>query len=392
MCVPYINRYSIPDQYIMTKEEYVLLYEKCRSGNCTEQEKKQLEEYQDDFSLENVHWNADELGDEQLVTSDIYQKLKESIRTQHVKKLQWYKLPLAAAIGITVLSLGLYLYWSRAEQVVKPAQIAVSPIIPGGNKAILTLEDGSRVVLDNSDNGVLANQGPAVISKEKNGKLVYNTVAVAANQPMKYNSIVIPRGGQYQLVLPDGTKVWLNAASSLRFPVAFTGKDRKVELSGEAYFEVAKNKEKPFHVIANGTEVEVLGTHFNVNSYTKEVNTTLVEGAVKLKATGNEVILKPGQSGITTENKGFDVKMADMESTLAWKNGLFIFHDENLHSIMEKVSRWYDVEIEYRGNVQHKQLYGKVSRYEQVKELLNNMELTGIVHFKIEGRRIIVMP
>ena len=254
-------------------------------------------------------------------------------------------------------------------------------------------------MLDHSGNGVLASEGDAVIRKEDDGKLVYNTSGQAAGQKTKYNSVLIPRGGQYQLTLPDGTKVWLNAESSLRFPVAFTGDTRRVELSGEAYFEVAKNKKKPFYVLAKGTEVQVLGTHFNVSAYNEAVETTLLEGSVKLNSNGNTALLKPGQSGTRNNIGAFKVENADLETAVDWKNGFFVFHDETIQSILQKASRWYDVEIEFRGNTASRQFYGKVSRYKNIDDLLKNLELTGEIHFKVEagsasgkGRRIIVMP
>jgi ferric-dicitrate binding protein FerR (iron transport regulator) len=208
------------------------------------------------------------------------------------------------------------------------------------------------------------------------------------------NTITTPRGGQYQVILSDGTKVWLNSATSLRFPVAFTGNSRNVELNGEAYFEVTKNAEKPFTVQANGTTTQVLGTHFNVNAYNDnaEVTTTLLEGSVRLQKGRTNAMLVPGEQG-TILNNGISIaiKTADIEEVMAWKKGYFIFHDENIINIMKQVSRWYDVDVEYENGVKDKEFGGTVSRYKDITELLNNMELTQAIHYKLEGRRLYIM-
>jgi len=377
----------------MNKEEFVSLYEKYLADNCTAEEIKRLESFQDDFNLDEIYQDQTE------TTDRIHQKLSESIEKSSTKKLQWYKLPLAAAVAILTVSALLYFSLQNTQDPVTKSQSARAVIVPGGNKATLTLDDGSEIVLDSNANGIVARQGAATIKKVEGGKIMYEAVLTDEALANKFNTIKIPRGGQYQLILPDGTKVWLNAASSLRFPVAFSKKDRRVELIGEAYFEVAKNKNKAFHVLANGTEIKVLGTHFNVNSYTPEVNTTLLEGSVQLLSGKNKLTLKPGQFGIKQPAGNFKSGKADLEAIVGWKNGYFIFHDESISSIMQQVSRWYDVDIEIKGNVEHKEFYAKLSRYKDISELLKNMELTGLVNFKIipgdasgKGRRIIVMP
>lgn len=385
----------------MKKEEYVLLYEKCVSGNCTEHEKKLLEEFKDEFSINELPWDETTLGNEQTVTDRMYKRLQQSIHENHkFRWMYWYKFSAAAAMAVIFLSIGLYFYLNSpvTQSKLVAKKDMKNDIAPGSNKALLTLADGSQIVLDNSSNGVLANQGNTVVRKEKDGQLVYDfSKSLSPNDKLHtvaYNSISTPRGGEYQLLLPDGTKVWLNAGSSLKFPVAFNGKQRKVELLGEAYFEVATNKKIPFTVITGQTEVEVLGTHFNVNAYQdiSGVNTTLLEGSVRLKNGEKQTLLKPGQSGIYTSSGDFTLQEVDVEEAVAWKNGYFVFQDENIRSIMAKAARWYDVEVEYRGNMTDKNFWGKVSRYENISELLKNMELTGSIHFKIEGRRVIVMP
>lgn len=203
-----------------------------------------------------------------------------------------------------------------------------------------------------------------------------------------------PRGGRYDLVLADGTKVLLNAASSITYPTRFSGKNRRVSITGEAYFEVAKNPDMPFIVTANNTETQVFGTHFNIMAYKDEpfVKTTLVEGSVKFKSAKSEVMLKPGQQGILAENADpISIQNADIEATLAWTKGYFIFQDEEIRSIMRKVARWYDVDIIYQPGLKYLSYGGSVSQYKNIPDLLKILQSTGTIHFKIEGRRVIVM-
>lgn len=275
------------------------------------------------------------------------------------------------------------------------SELAEKDIPPGGNKAILTLADGKTITLNEAADGELIKAEGLLIRKTGHGQLVYE---VAGNHAgYTYNTISTPQGGTYQIILPDGTKVWLNAASSLKFPTSFaTLKERKIELSGEAYFEVVKDAKHPFKVLTPKQEVQVLGTHFNVSSYADEtvVKTTLLEGAVRVsnlqKANAGMVVLKPGQQS-TLSNDGITVAKADLDEVLAWKNGVFVFNDEPLESIMKKVSRWYDVEVVYEGVDKHKLFGGSVSRFDNVSKVLRQLELTGGVHFKVEEGRITVM-
>ncbi|MGY0036944.1 FecR family protein [Pedobacter sp. NJ-S-72] len=206
-----------------------------------------------------------------------------------------------------------------------------------------------------------------------------------------------PKGGQYQLVLPDGTKVWLNAASSLRYPVAFQGNERKVELTGEAYFEVAKDKTRPFEVYSNNQVVQVLGTHFNINAYSNEpfVSTTLLEGSVKVtnSLTNAQKIIRPGQQSLISKDgqAGIEVKNMDLDEAVAWKNGYFMFNEEELESILKKVSRWYNVDVQYeQEELKHQLFSGTLSKYSNVSQVLKKLEMLQSIHFKIEGRKIIV--
>lgn len=305
--------------------------------------------------------------------------------------------PIAAAASILfVAALALFLYKvipSRiGEEVVKHA----SHIKPGGNKAYLTLGNGKRIILTDSENGTLLAQNGLKITKTHDGQLVYTITGDQKSAGNEYNLIETPRGGQYQIILPDGTHVWLNTASSLKYPSVFKGKERKVELQGEAYFEVSRNTKMPFKVISSQQTVEVLGTHFNVNSYSEETEsrTTLLEGSVRVEPNRSPgVMIRPGQQARLQRNGNDNINVieADLEEVMAWKNNYFRFNNEKIESIMRKISRWYDVSVEFKGAVSEEEFNGTISRSKNISQVLEMLEETKGVHFKIEGRRIIVM-
>jgi len=305
-----------------------------------------------------------------------------------------------AAAGIIIaLGLGMYYYLNSAQKPLSRPQLAEQStrVRPGGDRATLTLADGSVVSLDSLRNGQIAREGAGKVSKAENGLIVYE--AGQGNAAIAYNTMATPRGGQYRLELSDGTRVWLNAASSLRYPVQF-GAAREVELTGEAYFEVAKNAAKPFRVKANGSEVVVLGTHFNVNAYDNEptVKTTLVEGKVKvstLAGNGQPVVLKPGMQSVFDHDPALagsiEVRQVDTEEVIAWKNGLFNFNKADIKTVMRQLARWYDVEVVYEGPLSNEKFEGEIPRNSTLSEVFKILELTA-VHFKVEGRKVTVMP
>ncbi|WP_419788535.1 FecR family protein [Mucilaginibacter sp. SP1R1] len=265
--------------------------------------------------------------------------------------------------------------------------------MPGGNRALLTLANGKTIYLDNAQNGVLAKEGNAQVDKTRDGQLVYKDGDNGeANQVNAMNKVSTPRGGQYQLVLNDGTKVWLNSASSLSFPAVFSGKTREVEITGEAYFEVAKNAAMPFMVKTNHVVVEVLGTHFNVMAYNDEAatKTTLLEGAVKISNSEHTSFLKPGQRALLNQNGAIDVvNDPDAEDAIAWKNGLFQFRDAGIQTIMRQAARWYDVDVNYEGKIPVKQFTGSISRNVKASELLGMLKYVG-VNYRIEDKHITI--
>ncbi len=309
----------------------------------------------------------------------------------------WKKLAVSASV---VLAIGGTAFWflksspssenlTSVLHVEKPAMI-----VPGGDKAILTREDGSKVILDSLQNGMMLQVGNTEIEK-LGATLIYNITEQTAPQKEVFNTLSTPRGGQYKLVLPDGSRVWLNSSSSLRYPVSFSGKLREVELRGEAYFEIAKDPDRTFRVNVADMKVEVLGTHFNINAYEDEetVKTSLLEGRVKVIINKMSDLLEPGQQEILQVNSGNLKKVkANMEAVIAWKNGKFQFEDVDIKTIMRQVSRWYDADIEYKlpEKSQERRFKGKISRNAQLDDILKILELSG-VKFKIEGKKITVL-
>ncbi|SHM11535.1 FecR family protein [Mucilaginibacter sp. OK098] len=309
---------------------------------------------------------------------------------------------LRVAAGILLFAGCFIYYFVQIHQPVKQlALIRQKPqlkndVSPGGNKAILTLANGSKIDLNDVKNGVLASQGKTVLKKDKDGQLIYEAPGGKAKDSSSiYNTITIPKGGQFQIVLSDGSKVWLNSASSITFPTAFSKIERKVTITGEVYFEVAKNKHLPFRVVAGKQTVEVLGTHFNINAYSDEdaIKTTLIEGSVKVSADSQSAILKPEQQSSILNNKHghISINTVDTDDVLAWKNGNFLFERAEIQLIMREASRWYDVDIKYESELPPRRFTGSISRNVNLSELLKMLKYTGI-NFKIEGKTIIVTP
>lgn len=314
------------------------------------------------------------------------------LRANKPKRL-WPGIAVAATVLIA-LSIGFYFYTNTRDKDLKTLiEVKLGmDVEPGGNKATLTLADGSQISLTDAGNGELAKQSGVKITKNADGQLVYSIVESGLKE-LGYNTISTPRGGVYQVNLPDGTRVWLNAASSIKFPTTFAHlSQRKVELQGEAYFEVAKNKKLPFIVHTEEQQVEVLGTHFNINSYDdeSEVKTTLLEGSVKVSA-GNVMFLKPGQQATLSDHSAGKIKIgpADIDQVMAWKNGFFHFEKENLHSVLRQISRWYDIDLVYKANRLDDEFMGDIPRNVKLSEVLKILEFEG-THFKIEGRKLIV--
>lgn len=296
----------------------------------------------------------------------------------------------AAAAVILLLGVSVFTFL-RKDNKIKDNVVQWQDVGPGSNKATLILANGSSVTLDSSGNRVIQQGNTAI--QQHNGQLQYQVGKSLANAG--YNTLSTPRGAQFRVTLSDGTKVWLNSASSLKYPAAFTGKERTVELQGQGYFEVSKNAGQPFKVKVNNMEVNVLGTHFDIMAYPDEkmVNTTLLEGAVQVQSGKEMQLLKPGQQAILNkESQQLSVQAAAVNKVVAWKDGLFVFNNMDLATILREISRWYDVEIVYEVVPNGKLYGGGISRHLQLSEILHFLEANGINRFKIEGRKVIVLP
>lgn len=324
----------------------------------------------------------------------VWLKIADAMKEPVVRKIVPWR-SIAAAGILLVITAGFFIFrQAQPQKAVPSAALAKNDALPGKNMAVLTLANGQKVMLDSTGNGLLAREGNTSIRKAANGELIYEG-ADESELKVHINRIDIPRGAQYRLTLPDGTKIWLNAASSLQFPSSFTGKDRTVELNGEAYFEVAADPEKPFRVISGHQSLDVLGTHFNINSYEEEdaVRTTLLQGSVRLTNTLQQAsrVLQPGQqAAMFRGNKPMRIINADIEEVMAWKEGYFIWNNEPIESIMRKLSRWYDIQPVYEKPLPDIGLSGMMSRSKSLPEVLKDLETTGTVHFRIEGRNVVI--
>lgn len=381
------------------KNEFLRIVKKYLDGNATEQEKTFLIQYYGHF--ENDPDITEELSEKEIknleveINDGIWQRInsKPAARIIYTGR-RWFKV--AAAIAILLSLSVVYYVWHNSRRQSQPVVIQPLPvsndIAPGGNKATLRLADGRIIVLDSMQDGKLAQEGATQIVKTGDGELAYN-ISGSGEEETFYNTIEIPKGGQYQVTLPDGTKVWLNSASSLRFPAAFTGTQRNVELTGEAYFEVSQNAAMPFIVTVGNMSVQVLGTHFNINAYSDEpaIKTTLLKGSVKVRFDNREKVLLPGQQAIASTHSLQVVTDVNEKQVTAWKNGRFYFINRDLRSILRQAARWYDAEIIYE-NPLNENYTVMVNRDVPLSRLLRSIEETGGVHFTIEGKKVIVKP
>lgn len=378
----------------MNKAEIAEILDKYRAGTANEQEVALLKSWS--LTYTEPETEALSMAERLESTDRIWANLQARYEVGRPKKL-WPRIAVAATL-LCMLSIGIYFLRYRTGKADLTTD-TISQIAPGKNTATLTLANGKQVVLDEANNGQLASEAGVAITKTKNGELIYKMIGESGKQGngTAFNTLETHRGEQYQVILPDGSHVWLNAASTLKFPVVFADRQRLVELSGEAYFEVAHQKMKPFKVKTKQQQVEVLGTHFNINAYDDEpaVRNTLMEGSIKVstpaleRGLNGDLILKPGQQSVLIGNQ-IEVVQANLEEAMAWKNGYFMFESENIKSIMRKVSRWYNVEVIYMGEIPDETFSGVVNRFANVAQVLKKLSLTNRVHFKIEERRIIV--
>lgn len=354
--------------------------------------------------LNNSHYNTaeEEVNWQQMLQAVLQQR--ETAAAAPVRRLRIYKIAAAAAV---IIALGTIAWWwlqSNGRQTTDKPVAKITDIMPGKNGAVLTLANGRQLVLDSAGNGDLYTQTGLQIVKH-DSLIAYTAPASKKSDEtgtISYNTLTTPKGRQFRLVLADGTKVWLNASSSVRYPAVFNGEERVVNVTGEVYFEVAKDPRKPFKVNfsskAGGGRVEVLGTHFNINAYDDEdaVKTTLLEGKVKVtqpaKDTDMAAVLKPGEQAVIASHSRLTIDHSpNIDQVMAWKNGYFQFDRVDIKTVMRQISRWYDVEIVYEGPVTNDRFGGSIPRDATLSQVLNALEQS-LVHFTIQGKKVIVTP
>jgi hypothetical protein len=364
------------------------IIDKYLSGNCTPEEKETIESWYLDYAKHRPG-DTDE-PDYTSAESEIWNAIQQ--RNKPRVKTLWPRLTATASI-LLLITIGVY-FIRHKQPKQQIARIQAHDIAPGTNKAILTLDNGKKIILTNAKNGLLASQGSTRIDKTKDGAVQYNPSDDVSNAAaIAYNTISTPKGGKYTITLADGTTVSLDALSSVRFPTTFNGNTREVTTTGQVYFEVAHNTAKPFRVHTNKQTVEVLGTHFNISAYEEELTlkTTLLQGSIKITQNGQSALLKPGEQSQTSSsnNKITVIRDADVDEAIAWKNGFFQFNDSNIKDVMNQLSRWYDVDVQYEGKIPERTFSGKIYKNVNASQVLNILSYSK-VHFRIEGKKIIV--
>jgi len=341
--------------------------------------------------IEKIELGLNRIDEQKLLSDELNNKTVPG-------KSIWPRMAVAASILLS-LSAGIYFFLQKKQADKQVAQNQMHDIAPGGNKAILTLAGGQKIVLDNSRNGVIVNQTNIVVSKKQDGQLVYNAAQIAAPgkaEAVSYDTLTTPRGGTYNITLADNSQIWLNAGTSLRYPAAFTGKYRTVELLyGEAYYEVSHNDKMPFRVIVSGHTIQDIGTHFNINAYQDEaaVKTTLLEGCVSVSTPNETTVLKPDQQAqINTEGGDRKIRVinnVDSDEIVAWKNGFFEFTNVDIQTVMRQLARWYDVEVVYKGQISKRLFTGDIHRDIKASEAMQILTYLKI-DYKITGKKITI--
>lgn len=389
-----------------------ILAQKWLAGSSTREEREEFMRWynhsDDNLSVPVPEYYAkDEEQHKEKIFTAIRERLTPENKKRPLHRIYSRKIWGIAATVLCLIGVGFYfvLFKSSASSAPNVVKLQINDLPPGGNRAVLTLANGTQVDLDSVNKGTLASQGSSKVIKQDSNVLMYNSSVASSfktgvNSPaIAYNTLTTPRGGQYRLILADGTKVWLNAASSIRYPTVFTGAERSVEITGEAYFEVAKVASHPFRVKVHGVQVDVLGTQFNVMAYSNEnaMRTTLVQGSVKVTQPdkGLYKILTPGeQARIDNKNGTFTlIDHADVRLATAWKDGVQAFRNADIETIMHQVERWYDVDVIYKAKMPKRSFSGEIPRNVSLAELLKLFEINNI-HFIIDAakKKLTVLP
>ena len=371
-----------------------LLFERYLNNHVSREETAELFQYFQDTNnkeaLEQMIENQLESRDKEelidkMILDRVFGKIDLDTEPQNIKSPTWYKITGVAAAIILIISIS-YLFLNRSTYNDHTATI----IEPGRDKATLVLSSGKTIVLEDVANGKLTEELGTTIEKTEKGGINYK---IEGNTDVRIamNLLNVPKGGQFQITLSDGTKVWLNSNSSLKYPSAFSASERRVELKGEAYFEVSKNKQKPFIVETSLQKVEVLGTKFNINAYDDEssTQTSLAEGSVRVSCKNNTTLLKPGQQSTLTD-QNIAVRSINLDQVLDWKNGDFNFSNNNLKEIMRKISRWYNIEVIFEGPISQETYVAQISRKKRLNDVLRALQLSGSIKYSIRNNKLYI--
>lgn len=372
-------------------DHFQKLLSRYKNGNCTPEEVKEL------FDFFKFHESDDVIEEDLRKEFDLVFNVhieEISAPAKVVKLYPFRKYAFAAAASVLIIFSLYFFMTTRKSGSDKNALVTNKEVIlPGQKQAVLTIDNGKKIVLDSTSAGRIAVLSGTVVSLDQNGELLYDASKAQQGELVSTNTVSIPTGGFFKIVLPDGSNVWMNSESELTFPSKFSGDERNVSLRGEGYFEVSKNKEKPFKVtLGDGEEIIVLGTIFNVMTYANEPNQkiTLLKGSISLSSQFNSEILKPGQQAVV-DNGRIEIKNdAVIDHEIAWKNGLFDFQNDDLPAIMRQISRWYNAEIIYNASNQSGHYTGSIRKSSGINEVLKMLELAGDVNFSIVGKKIIV--
>jgi hypothetical protein len=413
---------------LSSSERHQELAEKWLNHTISKEESEEFLQWYNSGQENDIYIPRDYADNDQELKKRIFAQINHNI-SEPISSSNSFKTWIAAAAAIIIAVISFSLFFSSESEMInkyvseqvflepvtdstfiskpplsivkKEETVVVNDIEAGEDKAILTLGDGSIIILDDAKNGILANQGGNSVLKAAEGEVIYSFINEIKDptledqqSPVIYNTIETPKGGKFQIRLPDGSKVWLNAASSLRFPTVFNGSKRQVELTGEAYFEVSPDKSKIFEVNTRNQVVQVLGTHFNINAYMDEptVNTTLLEGSVRVSdlRTNISQLLKPGEQSQLSEQIDV-INLKDTNEAVAWKAGYFQFDEADIKTVMRQIERWYDVSVVYEGDLPNYRFRGEIERNLSLLQVLKVLEKTK-VHFRLDGREVTVMP
>ena len=381
---------------MLTDDQIKDLLSRYRQGQCSDAERSAVEAWYGQM-LSRSDWNF-RPGEEPEIGDRIKARLEQKLFPGRRKKIIRITSVMRYAAVVALVAASATIAYRRHQHApaMPPRVVHAEKLpgaLPGGNRAVLTLGNGHHIVLDSANAGMLARQGNTRVVMSGGGQISYEAGASATKKPV-FNTLTTPRGGKYELVLPDGSKVWLNAASSITFPACFGADKREVRVLGEAYFEIAPSRSAPFEVSAGTMKVLVLGTHFNVMAYQDEarMETTLLEGSVKVEKGDTALVLRPGQQArITSDGRMNLLRDVNEDKIIAWKNNLFCFDHDDIQSVMHQLARWYDLDVEIKGNIKS-HFSGTLPQNVNASDIFRVLEQTGGIHFSLENQKVIVSP